>query len=353
MREFKCKNWSGQRLFVGVDLHKTKWVATVRSRDLHLKTFTTLGSKEVFIKTLNNQFPGAQFKVAYEAGCFGYHIAEYIRQHGCEVVIFPPHRIPTPPGVFVKTDKIDSRKLSLELSKGYLSGIYQPNVRMLHHRSIVRKRNQLMRRKVAIQNQIKSDLLFYGINLNQSARYWSESFVQQLWSIEFNDPYYTQVFRIIIKEYEEIAQNIKEVTKFIKNLAKSSMYKERVQLLKSIPGIGDLSAMTILLEIFDISRFRSGEKFASYLGLVPSEYSSGEKTRRGHLSGMGNKTLRGLFIEIAWTAIRKDPVLLDKYDRVRKGKSSSETIVAVANSLAKRIRYVLKNREPYCLGVVA
>lgn len=131
------------------------------------------------------------------------------------------------------------------------------------------------------------------------------------------------------------------------------MYKERVQLLKSIPGVGDLSAMTILLEIFDISRFRSGEKFASYIGLVPSEYSSGEKTRRGHLSGMGNKTLRGLFIEIAWTAIRKDPVLLDKYDRVRKGKSSSETIVAVANSLAKRVRHVLKNREPYCLGVVA
>lgn len=224
---------------------------------------------------------------------------------------------------------------------------------MLHHRSIVRKRAQLIRRKVAIQNQIKSDLLFYGINLNQSARYWSESFIQQLWSIEFDDPAYTQVFRIILKEYEEICQKIKEITTFIQNMAKSSMYKERVQLLKSIPGIGDLSAMTILLEIFDISRFRSGEKFASYLGLVPSEYFSGEKTRKGPLSGMGNKTLRSLFIEIAWTAIRKDPVLLDKYDRVRKGKSSSETIVAVANSLARRIRYVLINREPYCLGVVA
>lgn len=82
MGEVKCKNWSNQKLFVGLDLHKTKWVVTVRSRDLHLKTFTTLGSKEVFTKTLNNRFPGAQFKVAYEAGCFGYHITDYIRQSG-------------------------------------------------------------------------------------------------------------------------------------------------------------------------------------------------------------------------------------------------------------------------------
>ncbi|HCK98625.1 MAG TPA: hypothetical protein DHW42_00770 [Candidatus Marinimicrobia bacterium] len=73
-----------------------------------------------------------------------------------------------------------------------------------------------MCKKVAIQNQIKSDLLFYGINLNQSARYWSESFVQQLWSIEFDDPDYTQVFQIILAKYEEICQEIKEVTTFIK-----------------------------------------------------------------------------------------------------------------------------------------
>ena len=353
MEEVKIKNWTGQRLFVGLDLHKRTWVVTVRSRDLHLKTFTVPGHKEIFIKTLNHQFPGAQFKVAYEAGCFGYHIAEYINQQGAQAIVFPPHRIPTPPGVFVKTDKIDSRKLALELSKGQLGGIYQPDAILLQHRSIIRKRNQLIRRKVAIQNQIKSDLLFYGIGLSHSARYWSAGFVEQLYNLEFSDPNYSQVFRIVLKEYEEICQKIKEITASIENLAKNSLYQERVNLLKSIPGIGNLSAMIILLEIFDITRFRSAEKFASYVGLVPSEYSSSQKIRKGSLSAMGNKTLRGLFIEIAWTVIRKAPALLAKYDRVKKGKSKSESIVAVANSLAKRVRYVLMNREPYCLGVVA
>jgi len=93
------------------------------------------------------------------------------------------------------------------------------------------------------------------------------------------------------------------------------------------------------------------EKFASYIGLVPSEYSSGEKIRKGSLSGMGHKTLRGLFIEISWVIIRKDPVLFEKYNRIRKGKTSAETIVAVANSLARRVHYVLVNHKPYCLGV--
>jgi len=123
--KIRRKTWTGQRLFVGLDLHKKTWVATVRSRDLHLKTFTVPYGEEAFWKTLNHQFPGAQFIVAYKVGCFGYHIAEYINNNGGRAVIFPPHRIPTTPGVFVKTDRIDSRKLALELSKEQLCGIYQ------------------------------------------------------------------------------------------------------------------------------------------------------------------------------------------------------------------------------------
>ena len=304
MEEIRRKNWSGQRLFTGLDLHKKTWVATVRSRDLHLKTFTVPYGEEAFWMTLNHQFPGAQFIVAYEAGCFGYHVAEYINNNGGKAVIFPPHRIPTPPGVFVKTDKIDSRKLALELSKGF-SGIYQPDKIRLYHRSVNRKRNQLVQRKVAIQNQIKSDLLFYGMQLNTSCRYWSAGFLKRLWELEFVDPGYTKIFRIILQEYEEIVQKIKVTTDFIKEMAQSDLYKERVCLLKGVPGIGDLSAMTILLEIFDINRFSSAEKFASYIGLVPSEYSSGDKIRRGSLSGMGHKTLRGLFI-VPKESLRED-----------------------------------------------
>jgi len=199
MQKIRRKTWTGQRLFVGLDLHKKTWVATVRSRDLHLKTFTVPYGEEAFWKTLNHQFPGAQFIVAYEAGCFGYHIAEYINNNGGRAVIFPPHRIPTPPGVFVKTDRIDSRKLALELSKEQLCGIYQPDAVRLYHRSIVRKRHQLMRRKVTIQNQIKADLLFYGINLTNSKYSWSAAFVRQLCEMEFNVLHdYVRVFRIIL-----------------------------------------------------------------------------------------------------------------------------------------------------------
>lgn len=136
----------------------------------------------------------------------------------------------------MKTDKIDSRKLASELSKG-LGGIYQPDRIRLYHRSVNRKRNQLVRRKVMIQNQIKSDLLFYGIRIDTLGRNWSAEFIRRLWRLEFVDPGYTRLFRIILQEYEEIVRKIKETTDFIKEMAQSDLYKERVCLLKSIPGI--------------------------------------------------------------------------------------------------------------------
>jgi len=356
MKKNTLVDWSEQTLYVGIDLHKKKWVATVRTDELVLKTFATDGKKESFVKAVLRNWPGARIKAVYEAGYFGYHIAAYLNGHGIETMIASPQRIPKEPGYFVKTDKIDSRKLAEFLSKGLLRGIWQWDTETLQDRGLVRKRGQMVKRRVQIQLQIKADLAFYGIEIKTTKwGYWSKRYIAQLKQIgkECSHDYYGTVFRMMIEEYEQLRIRIREVTKLIIQLSKTDKYRENVALLRRIPGISVLSAMILLTEIGNISRFPSEEKFVSYIGFTPSEYSSGERVRKGSLTGMGNGTLRKMFIEIAWIAVRKDPALLEKFDRVRKGKSKTKAIVAVARSMANRVRRVVITGEPYVIGVVA
>lgn len=216
----------------------------------------------------------------------------------------------------------------------------------------------MVKRRVQIQLQIKADLAFYGIEIKMTkSGYWSKRYIAQLKQIgkECTHEYYGTVFRMMIEEYEQLRVRIREVTKLIIQLSNTDKYRDRVALLRRIPGISVLSAMILLTEIGNIGRFPSEEKFVSYIGFTPSEYSSGEKVRKGSLMGMGNGTLRKMFIEIAWIAIRQlaDPALLEKFDRVRKGKSKTKAIVAVARSMANRVRRVVMTGEPYVIGVVA
>ena len=110
--------------------------------------------------------------------------------------------------------------------------------------------------------------------------------------------------------------------------------------------------MTFLLELHDVTRFSSSEKFGSYLGFTPSQFSSGEHTRLGHITREGNAHVRGALVECAWTVIRHDPVLRDKYDRIRaRGTNGKKAIVAVARTLAIRLRRCLLDDIDYVVGV--
>ena len=214
----------------------------------------------------------------------------------------------------------------------------------------------MVKRRIQIQLQIKADLAFYGIEVETTkSGHWSRCYVAQLKAVakRCSHQYYGTAFMMLIEEYELFRDRIKTAMKLVTSLSRTDRYKNEVVLLKQVPGISILSAMILLTEIGDIGRFFSQEKFASYLGLVPSEYSSGDKVRKGSLTGMGHSILRRLFIEIAWVSIRRDPALLEKFDRVRQGKSKTKAIVAVAKSMANRVRRILMTGEPYVIGVVA
>lgn len=108
--ETEDTRWQDLQLYAGIDLNKNKWVVSVRTQSCHITTFVCSPEEEKLLKTFHNKWPAANINAVYEAGCFGYHLADYLNSNGIDTMIVAPHTVPTPRGSFVKTDKIDSRK---------------------------------------------------------------------------------------------------------------------------------------------------------------------------------------------------------------------------------------------------
>ncbi len=125
-----------------------------------------------------------------------------------------------------------------------------------------------------------------------------------------------------------------------------------IQQIRSIPGIGLIIALTFISELEIIGRFKNLDKLCSYIGLIPSTFSSGEKEIVGNITRRSNKPLRSSIVEAAWVAIRHDPALTLKYNELRSRMEPNESIIRIAKKLLNRIRYVLKNEQEYVSSVV-
>jgi transposase len=150
-----------------------------------------------------------------------------------------------------------------------------------------------------------------------------------------------------IHQSKNLRATVLDLTKQIQKLSLSEPYQTNVKLLRSLPGIGILTAMIILTELETILRFSNLDKLCCYIGLVPSTNSSGEKEITGDITPRGHSVLRNAIIESAWTAARHDPVLLKSYNDYCKRMEPNEAIVRIAKKLLSRIMFVLKNKQPY------
>jgi transposase len=147
-------------------------------------------------------------------------------------------------------------------------------------------------------------------------------------------------------------QNTLNVTNQIRSLSKTEQYEQETGLLMTIPGIGLITAMSILTELENIERFNSLDRLCSFIGLVPSTNSSGDTERTGDITSRGNRVLRAALVESAWVAARTDPALAKSYNQYCKRMNPNKAIIRIAKKLLSRIRYVLKNKQPYVLSVI-
>ena len=203
-----------------------------------------------------------------------------------------------------------------------------------------------------IQNRIKAELQLYGIDLPQPTGKWSRVYLENLSRIKFGDHWMQQSFNTLLEQYLFYDNLISRQTALVKELSEKSQYKEKVKILCSIPGVGILAAMEVLLELLDVSRFQRADQIAAYVGLTPSQYSSSDKIRMGRITCIGKNSLRALLIQSSWQLIRKDGAMRAKYEKLKARSGGKRAIVAIARTLLIRIRRLLLDNIPYALGVV-
>ena len=339
-------------LFVGIDLHKSRWHVTIRTFDIELFSASIPGTWESLHRVLA-RYAGHSLQAVYEAGYFGFRLHDRLVAHGIPCIVTPPSLVPQEYGNRVKTDRRDSRKLAHLLAKGLLKRVWVPSEEELYHRQVIRRRRQLVRDRVRTQSRIKAELSFYGIHLEVRQGRWTPFYFESLRSINFGNHWMQESFNRLLEQYEFLSAQIDKQTQLLRELSETLRYRERVEILLSIPGIGLISAMELLLELQDVSRFRRAEQLAAYVGLTPSQYSSADKIRMGRITGIGKNTLRSLLVEASWTLIRKDQAMREKYDRIKIRSGGKRAIVAIAHTLLLRMRRMLLDEQAYQLQLAA
>jgi transposase len=354
MRQEKNKelDFSNQKFFIGIDVHKKNWKVTIRSQQIELKTFSMNPIPKELVEHLRKNYPNGTYYSCYEAGFCGYWIDQELNNSNVNNIVINPGDVPTTNKEKLnKTDKIDSRKLARQLENKNLRGIYIPSTYQQELRSLSRLRHSLTKDQARIKNRIKGHLLFYGKKTVSESRYWSGRYISELRNLEFSYSLGKEYLDIYLDELERIRKKISQVVSILRKISRDNKEAKVINLLtRSVPGIGFTTAITMYSEIMDMKRFSTIEKLASYVGLVPSLNSSGEKERTRGITVRKSKYLRPLMIEAAWIAVKRDPSLFEYFSKLTRRMNKKRAIISVARKLLNRIRYVWLNETDYICG---
>jgi transposase len=352
-RDYILKN---EKVFVGLEDSKKTWQVCARSGGMIVHETSMPAEYEVLRNYFRNKFPECEIEVMYEAGFRGFELHDQLVADGWKCVVTPPHTVTEEKCQRKKNDRVDCRRLAKNLENGDYHKCFVPDQELREDRQVSRTCGQVQADIKRVRNRIRRMLEFHGLDNGLPAGRWSGAAYarlrQHLAEVKMSDSLRLS-FEVMFKELEQLRQLQKELLLRLRKLAKSDRYKGSVELLMSAPGIGKLTAIRLTLEWGDLSRFGRKGQFASFLGMVPSDHSSGDQERRGHITKQGNRRVRAWLTESSWVAIRHDPVLLDKYRRVlRHCGNKKKAIVAVGRKLALRLRRVWLTGEPYVVGVV-
>ena len=343
---------NSEELFVGIDVHKRTWHVTIRTDEVELFRGNIPGIWEV-LRRLLDRYNAQRIYAVYEAGYFGFWLHDHLTEYGVDCLVTPPSLVPQEYGNRVKTDRKDSQKLARLLSKGMLKRVWVPSAEERFHRQVIRRRRQLVRDRVRIQNRIKAELRFYGVDLPSPKGKWTQIYFDNLRRIKFNNSWMQKSFTCLLEQYDFFCGQINKQTQLLKELSQLPRYRDRVEILRTIPGIGIINAMEILLELQDLSRFQRAEQLAAYVGLTPSQYSSADKVRMGRITGIGKNSVRSALVESCWMLISKDKEMQKRYNKIKARSGAKRAIVAVARRLLLRIRRMLLDAQPYNFQLTA
>ena len=319
-----------EEIVIGVDVSdRTHHLAVVNMRGEILKDAAIKAPAcEAWEMFLASRLPGCRVRVIYEAGPQGYTLYDAVRKMGHAAVVVAPVK-----ALGIKTNRRDARTIAHDYLAGRYKAVTVPTFEKRIHRQVLRQRNQIQKEIKRTSNRINAMKRFHGITGSMVS------------SRKDGSGYLDFCIRRQSGILDFLRAQRAELDAALSVIALESEYRADVEKLTRITGIGTLSALEIVLDVADVRTFGSAEKFASYTGLCPGEWSTGEKRRMGHITRRGPGKLRGTLVQCAWTAVRYDPEEKKRFQQLSARIGKKKAIVAIARRLAERAWCALNPRE--------
>jgi transposase len=303
------------------------------------------------VRKLEREAPGP-VQMCYEAGPGGYALQRQVTTPRVSCQVIAPALIPRKPGERVKTNRRDARKLTELLRAGLLTEVRPPTLEEEAVRDLCRARDDAREDLQRCRHRLGKLLLRRG--LHYSGRNWTRAHRGWIDSLEWAQA----TERVVVDDYllaiDQLEARLTELDTQLTDVAQREPYREPVAWLRCFRGIDTLTAILILAELHDFRRFHSPRALMAYLGLVPSEDSTGEQHRRGRITRTGNALVRRLLVETAWHYQHRPSVGV-ALTRRRQGQPGR--VIAIADKaqqrLCRRFRRLAEHHKPAPKIVVA
>ena len=319
----------------------------------------TMDAVDKLIKKLRKQ-GYRQLRFVYEAGPCGFGIYRNLQgREAIECAVIAPSKIPSKPGERVKTNRRDALKLARTDRSGELEAIYVPTEEDEAMRDLSRGRASAVEAATRVKQQLKSLLLRHGIKYTGKGESWSSAYREWLRQLQLPHPAQAYVLAEGLVALDESEARVKRLTERIRELLPVWRMEPVVTALQALRGVAMITAVEMVAEVGDLTRFSNPREVMGYLGLVPSEHSTGDKRRQGSITKAGNGHARRSLVESAWAYSRQPHVsralkqrqqglsqeviqiswraqvrLCGRYRRLMaRGKNKQKIIVAVAREL--------------------
>jgi transposase len=290
----------------------------------------------------------------YEAGPTGYERYRQIKSLGYECIVVAPSLIPKKPGDRVKTNRRDAVSLAKLLRAGDLTAVWVPD---RHHeaiRDLTRARDTAVMDLRSKRQQVSAFLLSQDLHYSQGKKTWTKTHLNWLASLKLEYPEQRFVFEEMMLAMRQARERIERLEQAIRAAMPDWSLSEVVTALMAMRGMDLISAATFLAEIGDLSRFQTPRELMAYLGLVPSEDSTGDTIKRGPITKSGNRRARRMLVECAWSYQHPPRVGKDKQEKVAAAPRAVREIAWKAQfRLNRRYRALIRRGKLKTVAITA
>ncbi|HAJ3957496.1 IS110 family transposase [Fictibacillus sp. Mic-4] len=336
--------------YVGLDVSKEKIaVAVAEEGREEPRYFGMIRHKAEDVRKLVKKLGAAEnLHVCYEAGVTGYGLYRLMLSLGVTCEVIAPSLIPKKPGDRVKTDKRDAIRLAKLLRAGELVSVHVPTEDDEALRDLVRAREDAKEDELRAKHRLTKFLLRHDIHPPDGVKRWSYDYRQWLDKVSFERSASQVTFQEYLHQLIEIEQRIARFEEEIQRQATDSVHAPIIQALQTLRGVATITATSLVAEIGSFKRFGSAKQFMAYTGLVPSESSSGDVRHQGKITKTGNRHVRRLLIESAWS-YRYKPAVKGKLKKRQEGQPAP--ILTISWNAQNRLHgkyYRLLSRGKVC-----